>query len=61
MNISSGETTTETRGIQAFRELAEQSAAMFSSRRQTITGYSIINDKVEVGIDYEGVLAVDIF
>ncbi|OKP99131.1 nuclear transport factor 2 family protein [Paenibacillus sp. P46E] len=60
MNISNGETTTETRGIQAFRELAEQSSAMFSSRRQTITDYNIINDKVEVGIDYEGVLAVDL-
>ncbi|QNV55550.1 hypothetical protein GMA19_00699 [Paenibacillus polymyxa E681] len=58
-NISNGETTTETRGIQAFRELAEQSSTMFSSRRQTITDYSVINDKVEVGIDYEGILAVD--
>jgi ketosteroid isomerase-like protein len=58
-NISNGETTTETRGIQAFRELAEQSATMFSSRRQTITDYSVIQDKVEVGIDYEGILAVD--
>ncbi|KZE76957.1 nuclear transport factor 2 family protein [Paenibacillus jamilae] len=58
-NISNGETTTETRGIQAFRELAEQSSMMFSSRCQTITNYRIINDKVEVGIDYEGILAVD--
>ncbi len=58
-NISNGETTTETRGIQAFRELAEQSSMMFSSRCQTITDYRIINDKVEVGIDYEGILAVD--
>jgi len=58
-NISNGETTTETRGIQAFRELAQQSSTMFSSRRQIITEYSVINDKVEVGIDYEGILAVD--
>lgn len=59
-NISNGETTTETRGIQAFRELAEQSATMFSSRRQTITDYSDKKEKVEVGIDYEGILAVDL-
>ncbi|OPH60055.1 hypothetical protein BC351_19105 [Paenibacillus ferrarius] len=59
-NISYGETTTETRGIQAFRELAEQSSTMFSSRRQIITEYSVIDDKVEVGIDYEGILAVDL-
>lgn len=44
-NISNGETTSETRGIQAFRELAEQSSTMFSSRRQIITEYSVINDK----------------
>lgn len=58
-NISNGETTTETRGIQAFKELAEQSSSMFSNRRQIITKYSAINDTVEVGIDYEGILAVD--
>ncbi|MFD2614167.1 nuclear transport factor 2 family protein [Paenibacillus gansuensis] len=58
-NISNGEITTEIRGIQTFRELAEQSSTMFSSRRQTITDYSVINDKIEVGIDYEGTLAVD--
>ncbi|MBM6383196.1 MAG: nuclear transport factor 2 family protein [Paenibacillus sp.] len=60
-NISNGETTIETRGIQAFRELAEQSATMFSSRRQTITDYNVIrDDNVEVGIHYEGILAVDL-
>ncbi|MHA6481450.1 nuclear transport factor 2 family protein [Paenibacillus sp. strain BS8-2] len=58
-NISNGEITTETRGIQDFRELAEQSSSMFSSRRQIINQYSVINDKVEVGIDYEGILAID--
>ncbi|MET3937710.1 ketosteroid isomerase-like protein [Paenibacillus sp. PvP094] len=60
-NISNGETTIETRGIQAFRELAEQSATMFSRRRQTITDYNVIRvDNVEVEIHYEGILAVDL-
>lgn len=58
-NISNGETTTETRGIQAFRELAEQSSTMFTSRRQTITDCSVTDDTIEVGIDYEGILAAD--
>ncbi|WP_336773542.1 nuclear transport factor 2 family protein [Paenibacillus sp. MMO-58] len=58
-NISNGEATSETRGVHAFRELAEQSSTMFSSRRQTITDYNVINGKVVVGIDYEGILAVD--
>lgn len=58
-NISNGETTTETNGIQAFKTLAEQSSTMFSSRRQTITDYRVENGTIEVEIDYEGVLAVD--
>ncbi|MDI4644424.1 nuclear transport factor 2 family protein [Cohnella hashimotonis] len=58
-NISNGETTAETSGIQAFKELAEQSSTMFSSRSQTITEYRIIDDKVEVDIDYEGIVAAD--
>lgn len=37
----------------------QKSPQRCSSRRQTITDYSVINDKVEIGIDYEGILAVD--
>ena len=59
-NYSNGELNTETRGIEEFRELAEKSSKIFSSRRQTITDYSAIDDKVEVQIDYEGRLAVDL-
>jgi len=59
-NISNGEINTETRGIQEFRQLAEQSSKMFSSRCQTMISYLAVEDKVEVQIDYEGVLAVDL-
>lgn len=59
-NFSNGELNTEARGIEAFRELAEKSAKLFSSRRQTITGYRALDNKVEVQIDYEGRLAVDL-
>lgn len=59
-NVSNGETNTEIRGIQEFRELAEKSSKMFSSRRQTIIGYSAVHDKVELQIDYVGILAVDL-
>ncbi|WP_053375961.1 nuclear transport factor 2 family protein [Paenibacillus sp. FJAT-27812] len=59
-NFSNGEVNTETRGIEAFRELAEQSSKMLSSRRQTITNYSAVDDKIEVQIDYEGIMAVDL-
>lgn len=59
-NFSKGEVNTETNGIQQFKELAAQSSRLFSFRRQTVTGYSVVADKVEVLIDYEGILAVDL-
>ncbi|WP_136605480.1 nuclear transport factor 2 family protein [Paenibacillus dokdonensis] len=59
-NISNGEVNMETQGTQEFRELAEKSTQIFSSRRQTIIDCNAINDKIEVIIDYEGILAVDL-
>lgn len=59
-NFSNGEINIETRGKQEFKELAEKSSNIFSSRRQTITNYSAIDDKVEIHIDYEAILAVDL-
>lgn len=59
-NFSNGEMNTEIRGIQEFRNLAERSAKMFSSRCQTVIDYSTVDDKVEVQIDYEAILAVDL-
>jgi hypothetical protein len=59
-NFSNGEMDTEIRGIQEFRELAEKSAKIFSSRCQTVTDYSAIDGKVEIQIDYEAILAVDL-
>ncbi|WP_311294755.1 nuclear transport factor 2 family protein [Peribacillus frigoritolerans] len=51
---------TETRGIQEFKELAEKSSKIFSSRRQTVIDYNAIEDKAEVQIEYEAILAVDL-
>jgi hypothetical protein len=59
-NFSNGEINTETRGIHEFKELAEKSSKIFSSRCQTITDYSAIDDRVEIRIDYEAKLAVDL-
>ncbi|WP_342435839.1 nuclear transport factor 2 family protein [Paenibacillus sp. FSL L8-0436] len=59
-DFSNGEITTETRGIQEFKELAEKSLQVFSNRRQTITHYSAVDDRVEIQIDYEAILAVDL-
>lgn len=59
-NFSNGEMNRETNGTQEFKKLAEKSTEIFSSRRQTIIEYSVIDDKIEVIIDYEGIRAVDL-
>ncbi|GKS15027.1 hypothetical protein YDYSY3_60270 [Paenibacillus chitinolyticus] len=59
-NISNGVVNAETKGKEAFRELAGQSQKLFSQRCQTITDYTVKGDRVEVEIDYEGTLAADL-
>lgn len=59
-DFSNGEINVEAHGIQAFRELAEKSAQIFSSRCQTIIDWNAIDDKIEVSINYKGILAVDL-
>ncbi|WP_433922931.1 nuclear transport factor 2 family protein [Paenibacillus taichungensis] len=59
-NISKGEVNSETKGIQEFRTLAEQSIKVFSQRRQVIKNIIFAGDKAEVDIDYEGILSRDL-
>ena len=59
-NVANGETTDSTDGLEQFRTLAERSATLFTSRRQTVTSWTDDGDEVTIGIDYEGVLAVDL-
>ncbi|MEC0106905.1 nuclear transport factor 2 family protein [Paenibacillus taichungensis] len=59
-NISKGEVNSETKGIQEFRTLAEQSIQVFSQRRQVIKNITFEGDKAEVEIDYEGILSSDL-
>jgi ketosteroid isomerase-like protein len=59
-NVSRGTVTASTVGAAQFRELAERSKALFSSRRQSIATYCDDGESVTVDIDYEAVLKVDI-
>ncbi|MDQ0496793.1 nuclear transport factor 2 family protein [Paenibacillus brasilensis] len=59
-NISKGEVNSETKGIQEFRTLAEQSIQVFSQRRQVIKNITFTGDKAEVDIEYEGILSSDL-
>jgi len=57
-NLSKGEVTVEAQGLEAFRELAEQALAIFTSRRMTALGYHFGDEVTSVLVDFSGVLAV---
>jgi len=59
-NISGDQINASAAGISQFREMAEKSKSLFSSRKQTITSYRSEGETVTIGIDYEGVLRADL-
>jgi ketosteroid isomerase-like protein len=59
-NVSGGQVNASTTGIEQFRELAEASKAMFSSRHQEVTGYREDGDAAVVDIAFEAVLYADL-
>lgn len=59
-NLSSGQLTNATDGIDEFRHLAEQSKSLFSEREQRITAFHAAEDRAVVRIAYRGRLAKDI-
>ncbi|CAM3997358.1 hypothetical protein VA7868_01114 [Vibrio aerogenes CECT 7868] len=59
-NESNGVINTHTEGRAAFEELAQESAKFFSAREQKITYVDLSDAGATVGIDYQGVLAVDL-
>ena len=59
-NISSGETTLEIKGIEAFRNQAEQAAKIFTERTQKIEDFVFSDDGCKVDIDYRGIIAADL-
>ena len=58
-NVSGGEVNLRTEGREALRKQAESALAYFSARKQTPTSWQIEPDRIEIGIHYEAVLAVD--
>lgn len=59
-NVSGGDVDTTAIGRDEFRELAQQSAFLFSSRKQTPTKFEAEGEGVSVDIDFTGTLATDI-
>lgn len=58
-NVSSGEVNASVSGSEEFRQLAERSGHLFSSRKQTVTGFRAQEDRAFIDVDYEAVLAAD--
>ena len=59
-NVSGGDVDTSAIGQDEFRELAQQSVFLFSSRKQTATKFEAEGEVVSVDIDFTGTLATDI-
>jgi hypothetical protein len=59
-NISQGEVNAKASGASEFRAMAEQSKALFKSRKQTISRCDISQNEASVAIIYEGILAQDL-
>jgi hypothetical protein len=58
-NVNGGEVTATASGDDEFRQLAEKSKELFTSRRQTINLLEIFDDKAFIDISFESVPAVD--
>jgi hypothetical protein len=59
-NHAGGQLTAETEGIEAFRQLAEQSKALFSEREQRITNLARQGATLVADIAWRGRLAADL-
>lgn len=59
-NITNGEVTLATQGLEAFEVQAQQATQFFKQRQQTITSFQFDNQQAEVSIDYQAILAVDL-
>lgn len=59
-NVSSGQVTVATKGNEELRQLATQSSALFSARKQVLRGLTLADKTVTAGIAFEGTLAADL-
>ncbi|MGI4870052.1 MAG: nuclear transport factor 2 family protein [Janthinobacterium lividum] len=59
-NISAGAITLKTRGKAEFEAQAEQAKNYFSQREQRIVNWQIMDDNLEIAIEYAGILAIDL-
>jgi hypothetical protein len=58
-NVKDGQINLSIKGLQAFRQQAEIAKSYFSIRQQKIKSFKHLDDKTEIEIDYNAVLAMD--
>jgi hypothetical protein len=59
-NVSDGKVNMTLNGLDEFKAQAEQGKNLFSSRQQTIKGFTHTNEQTEIEIAYHAVLAIDL-
>ena len=59
-NVANGAVNAQATGIDAFRQLAEQSKTLFSIRKQTMTSFQGSGDGAVITVTFRAVLAVDL-
>ena len=60
VNLSGGEVNASASGIDEFRNMAEETKDLFSSRKQTIIDFKEKDDQAAIEVEYEGVLAANL-
>lgn len=58
-NIQNGEINMSLKGITAFKQQAEQAEAYFLARTQIVKSLNHIDNRTEIEIDYQAILAMD--
>ena len=59
-NIANGEVSLTTIGKEDFRGQAEQATQYFSEREQRVTHWQLVDNRVEVAIDYRAMVAMEL-
>lgn len=59
-NIQNGQINLSLEGVEAFRQQAESAKSYFTTRQQIIKSIKHLDNKTEIEVDYNAVLAMDL-
>lgn len=58
-HLTDGQLNTKTTGIMQFKLLAEETKLYFDERNQSVNSWEFVEDKVNIDVNYFGVLRID--